>query len=229
MDRGRLCCGGADQRTHPPGETQKCHQSCFQTSLLFTLSPSCHHATFSGVWSALEHKRAAPAGLLLARRQHPRLGSQVVQQITKLWNKKVLTINRDPQKPAQSFQTIVGASHIRWSRGDCTYLARCSMLDKVQRCIWQQRENTAERFLSQCSWWRCEAVGLQERLSSAHLPLSSSLQGTLALTLVSQNLSKHPRSTRSTGATPILTVWWLQATTARWSSTTSKVKEKIGN
>ena len=30
MDRGRLCCGGADQRTHPPGETQKCHQSSFQ-------------------------------------------------------------------------------------------------------------------------------------------------------------------------------------------------------
>ena len=40
-------------------------------------------------------------------------------------------INRDPQKPAQSFQTIVGASHIRWSRGDCTYLARYSILDKV--------------------------------------------------------------------------------------------------
>ena len=152
MDRGRLCCGGADQRTHPPGETQKCHQSSFQTippvvdlvkyyklSSNFTSfyiinissAAPCHHATFSGVWSALEHKRAAPAGLLLARRQHPRLGSQVVQQITKLWNKKVLTINRDPQKPAQSFQTIVGASHIRWSRGDCTYLARCSMLDKV--------------------------------------------------------------------------------------------------
>ena len=34
---------------------------------------------------------------------------------------------REPRKPAQSFQTIVGASHIRWSRGDCTYLARFSV------------------------------------------------------------------------------------------------------
>ena len=31
---------------------------------------------------------------------------------------------REPRKPSQSFQTIVGASHIRWSRGDCNYLAR---------------------------------------------------------------------------------------------------------
>ena len=35
--------------------------------------------------------------------------------------------SREPRKPAQSFQTIVGASHIRWSRGDCTYLARYSV------------------------------------------------------------------------------------------------------
>ena len=40
MDRGRLCCGGADQRTHPPGETQKCHQSSFQT-----IPPAVHLVT----------------------------------------------------------------------------------------------------------------------------------------------------------------------------------------
>ena len=40
MDRGRLCCGGADQRTHPPGETQKCHQSSFQP-----IPPAVHLVT----------------------------------------------------------------------------------------------------------------------------------------------------------------------------------------
>ena len=144
MDRGRLCCGGADQRTHPPGETQKCPQSS-RSRLQFTLSP-CNIFRCLTCTGTQESRPCSAPPRSMATSTSGISGGPACHQIVKQED-----INRDPQKPAQSFQTIVGASHIRWSRGDCTYLARCSMSDKVQRCIWQQREDTAERFLLQCS------------------------------------------------------------------------------
>ena len=130
MDRGRLCCGGADQRTHTPGETQKCHQSSFQTippavHLAIILSP-CNIFRCLICTGTQESRPCWPPPRSTATSTSGISGSPACHQIVEQED-----INRDPQKPAQSFQTIVGASHIRWSRGDCTYLARYSMSDKV--------------------------------------------------------------------------------------------------
>ena len=116
-----------------------------QSRLQFTLSP-CNIFRCLTCTGTQESRPCSPPPRSMATSTSGISGGPACHQIVKQED-----INRDPQKPAQSFQTIVGASHIRWSRGDCTYLARCSMSDKVQRCIWQQREDTAERFLLQCS------------------------------------------------------------------------------
>ena len=131
MDRGRLCCGGADQRTHPPGETQMCHQSSFQpippaVHLVNDCKLPCNIFRCLTCTGTRESRPCSPPPRSTATSTSGISGGPARHQIVKQED-----INRDPQKPAQSFQTIVGASHIRWSRGDCTYLARCSMSDKV--------------------------------------------------------------------------------------------------